>query len=153
MLHIGRIAHAFESVGSGCDDRCMTGDIYDTTTARDAVVAARREAASALARLAAAAVRYADCRIADDTAAGVGSRRTSRIKPGEFVADELSLLLRDQPYQMRCLLARSRRLACSLPTVWDAFTGGEVDFDQVRVIDRVARRVGGCQLFCVNAWE
>jgi hypothetical protein len=88
-----------------------------------------------LARLAAAAVRYADCRIADDTAAGVGSGRTSRIKPGEFVADELSLLLRDQPYQMRCLLARSRRLACSLPTVWDAFTGGEVDFDQVRVID------------------
>jgi hypothetical protein len=119
----------------------MTGDIYDTTTARDAVVAARREAASALARLAASAVRYADCRIADDTAAGVGSGRTSRIKPGEFVAEELSLLLRDQPYQMRCLLARSRRLACSLPTVWDAFAGGDVDFDQVRVIDRVARRV------------
>ena len=30
--------------------------------------------------------------------------------PGEFVADELALLmLRDQPYQVRCLIARSRR--------------------------------------------
>ena len=38
-------------------------------------------------------------------------RDRQRPKPGEFVADELSLLLRDQPYQVRCLLARTRRLA------------------------------------------
>ena len=57
------------------------------------------------------------------------------------MADELSLLLRDQPYQMRCLLARTRRLATSLPTVWDAFRRGDVDAEQIRVIDRVARRV------------
>jgi hypothetical protein len=57
------------------------------------------------------------------------------------VADELSLLLRDQPYQVRCLLARTRRLANGLPTVWDAFQCGDVDAEQIRVIDRVARRV------------
>src|SRR5919107_412524 len=61
--------------------------------------------------------------------------------PGEFVADELSLMLREQPYTVRCLLARSRRLAADLPTVWDAFRRGDLDADQVRVIDRVARRV------------
>ena len=51
------------------------------------------------------------------------------------------LLLRDQPYQVRCLLARTRRLADGLPTVWEAFRRGEVDAEQIRVIDRVARRV------------
>ena len=69
------------------------------------------------------------------------ARRPKRAKPGEFVADELSLLLRDQPYQVRCLLARTRRLADDLPTVWEAFRRGEIDAEQVRVIDRVARRV------------
>ena len=57
------------------------------------------------------------------------------------MADELSLLLRDQPYQVRCLLARTRRLAAGLPTVWEAFRRGDVDAEQIRVIDRVARRV------------
>ena len=57
------------------------------------------------------------------------------------MADELSLLLRDQPYQVRCLLARTRRLATGLPTVWEAFKCGDVDAEQIRVIDRVARRV------------
>ena len=57
------------------------------------------------------------------------------------MADELSLLLRDQPYQVRCLLARTRRLAESLPTVWEAFRRGDVDAEQIRIIDRVARRV------------
>jgi len=57
------------------------------------------------------------------------------------VADELSLMLREQPYTVRCLLARSRRLAADLPTIWDAFRRGDLDADQVRVIDRVARRV------------
>jgi hypothetical protein len=50
-------------------------------------------------------------------------------------------MLRDQPYQVRCLVARSRRMAAGLPTVWEAFRRGEVDVEQMRVIDRVARRV------------
>jgi hypothetical protein len=119
----------------------MTGDQHDSRAAREAVADARREAARAQARLAEAAVRYADCRIADDSAAGVGSEAPQRSKPGEFVADELSLLLRDQPYPVRCLLARSRRVAKDLPTVWEAFKRGELDVEQLRVIDRVARRV------------
>src|SRR5688572_4197675 len=122
----------------------MTGDDRgDTATAHDAVVDARRKAAAALARLAGAAVRYADARIAEDTApaATSGSARIKRAKPGEFVADELAVMLRDQPYQVRCLLARSRRLASGLPTVWEAFQGGDLDADQIGAIDRVARRV------------
>ena len=102
---------------------------------------ARRDAAMAQARLAEAAVRYADARIAGDIAAGVGSGRRSRAKPGEFAADELALMLRDQPYPVRCLVARARRMAAALPTVWEAFRRGEMDADQIRVIDRVARRV------------
>jgi Domain of unknown function (DUF222) len=102
---------------------------------------ARREAAAAMARLAEAAVRYADCRIAEDTAAEIGSKKPQRATPGEFVADELSLLLRDQPYPVRCVLASSRRMAKDLPTVWEAFKRGELDAEQIRVIDRVARKV------------
>jgi hypothetical protein len=120
----------------------MTGDDQDdTSAAREAVADARRDAAMAQARLAEASVRYADARIAGDVAAGVGSGRRSRAKPGEFVADELALMLRGQPYRVRCLVARARRMATSLPTVWEAFRRGEVDADQIRVIDRVARRV------------
>jgi hypothetical protein len=107
------------------------------------VADARREAAAAAARLAEAAVRYADARIAEDATDAPASECAGpkRPKPGEFVADELSLLLRDQPYQVRCLLARTRRLATGLPTVWEAFRRGDVDAEQIRVIDRVARRV------------
>jgi hypothetical protein len=86
----------------------MTGDDRgDTATAHGAVVNARREAAAALARLAGAAVRYADARIVEETAAAStsGLPRIKRAKPGEFVADELAVMLRDQPYQVRCLLA------------------------------------------------
>jgi hypothetical protein len=121
----------------------MAGDNRgDTATAHDAVVDARREAAAALARLASAVVRYADVRITEETVAATsGLPRIKRAKPGEFVADELAVMLRDQPYQVRCLLARSRRLASGLPTVWEAFQGGDLDADQIRVIDRVARRV------------
>jgi hypothetical protein len=96
----------------------MTGDDQaDSSALCDAVDDARREAAAALARLAEAAVRYADSRIAEDTAAasGSGSGRLKRAKPGEFVADELALMLREQPYSVRCLVARSRRLAADLP--------------------------------------
>jgi Domain of unknown function (DUF222) len=121
----------------------MTGGSRgDTATAHDAVVDARQEAAASLARLASAAVRYADARITEDTAAATsGLPRIKRAKPGEFVADDLAVMLRDQPYQVRCLLARSRRLASGLPTVWEAFRGGDLDANQIRVIDRVARRV------------
>ena len=87
-------------------------------------------------------MRYADERIAEAAAAaGSGLARLNRAKPGEFVADELAVMLREQPYQVRCLLARSRRLATDLPTVWEAFQRGDLDSEQVRVIDRVARRV------------
>ena len=136
-------SHVRKTVSSGCHDEFMTGDDRgDTATAHDAVVDSRREAAAALARLAGAAVRYADVRIAEETAAPTsGSPRIKRAKPGEFVADELAVMLRDQPYQVRCLLARSRRFASGLPTVWEAFQGGDLDADQIRVIDRVARRV------------
>ena len=122
----------------------MTGDNRgDTAAAHEAVADARREAAAALARLAGAAVRYADARITEETAAAKtsGSPRIKRAKPGEFVADELAVMLRDQPYQVRCLLARSRRLGSGLPTVWEAFQRGDLDADQIRVIDRIARRV------------
>jgi hypothetical protein len=120
----------------------MTVDDHDDVAiARDAVADARREAAAAMARLAEAAVKYADARIADDAARGVGSGKRERAKPGEFVADELALLLRDQPYPVRCLLARSRRMAAGLPSVWEAFRRGELDAEQIRVIDRAARKV------------
>ncbi len=49
----------------------MTGDHHDDcSAAREAVSDARREAAAAMARLAKAAVAYADVRIADESAAG-----------------------------------------------------------------------------------
>jgi hypothetical protein len=122
----------------------MTGDDQDDhSTARDAVMDARREAARAQARLAEVAVRYANARIAEETAAAPDCDvpRSNRPKPGEFIADELSVILRDQPYPVRCLLARSRRVATNLPTVWDAYRRGDLDAEQIRVIDRVARRV------------
>ncbi|HET9777813.1 MAG TPA: hypothetical protein VFP81_00875 [Propionibacteriaceae bacterium] len=87
----------------------MSGDNRgDAATAHEAVADARQEAAAALARLAVAAVRYADARIAEETAAAAtsGLPRIKRATPGEFVADELAVMLRDQPYQVRCLLAR-----------------------------------------------
>ena len=122
----------------------MTGEEQDDqATGRDAVADARREVARAQARLAELAVRYADARIGEETTAAPKSEMPGfkRPKPGEFVPDELSVILRDQPYQVRCLLARTRRVAAGLPAVWEAFERGDVDADQVRVIDRVARRV------------
>ena len=122
----------------------MTGDHHDDcSAAREAVSDARREAAAAMARLAKAAVAYADVRIADESAAGPASDvlKPHRPKPGEFVADELSMILREQPYQVRCLLARTRRLANDLPTVWQAFQRGDLDHEQIWMIDRIARQV------------
>jgi hypothetical protein len=133
-----------KTVSGGRNDEFMTGECQDDRLRGPRDIAdARREAAAASARLAEAAVRYADSRIAEETADAVGSSlgRLKRPRPEEFVADELALMLRDQPYQVRCLLARSRRMAADLPTVWEAFRRGDVDSEQVRVIDRVARRV------------
>ena len=104
------------------------------------IAAARRRAAVAQAELAAACVAYADARLAADRRDG-GGRGRGRARPGEFVADEVSLLVREQPFAVRRLVARSRRLAAGLPTVWQAFRVGDLDAEQVRVIDRVARRV------------
>lgn len=111
---------------------------------REAVEAARRGAAAAAARLAAACVAFAEERIETDrqlSGASTGDTRTGRPRPGEFVADEVSLLLREQPWTVRCLLARTRRLQVGLPTVWSAYLAGHLDAEQVRIIDRVARRV------------
>ncbi|MDN5804896.1 MAG: HNH endonuclease, partial [Microlunatus sp.] len=66
--------------------------------------------------------------------------RAVRARPGEFVADEVSVVLREQPWTARCLIARTRRLRTSLPSVWEAFRCGDLDAEQVRVVDRIARR-------------
>ena len=133
-----------KSVSGGWDDEIHDGDDHDgdqddgrrdCSTAREAVADARREAAAAQARLAEAAVRYADLRIADETAshARVGLRAPKRPKPGEFVADELSL--------HACVISPTRCVACSpapadwppaCPTVWEAFRRGDVDAEQIR---------------------
>ena len=69
----GSLARMFEKCQWCWEHEFMTGDDQDdTSTAREAVVVARRDAAMAQARLAEAAVRYADARIAGDIAAGVG---------------------------------------------------------------------------------
>jgi Domain of unknown function (DUF222) len=94
-----------------------------------------------MAHLAESCVRFAELRTEADHQQTESGRHTShRAKPGEFVADEVSLLLREQPYHVRCLIARSRRLAAGLPTVWQAYCAGDLDAEQVRIIDRVARR-------------
>ena len=67
-----------KTVSGGCDDELMTGDNQrndrgNVFIARDAVADVRREAARAQARLAAAAVCYADARIAEETAAAAAS--------------------------------------------------------------------------------
>lgn len=113
----------------------------DVRRLADDVANARRRAAAAQAELAAACVRYGDARTADDRCVANGGRGPGRARPGEFVADEVSLLLREQPFGVRRLLARTRRLVAGLPTVWHAFRAGDLDAEQVRVIDRVARRV------------
>src|SRR5215203_3410770 len=135
------IAQLFYFVGGGWEDEGVIGEeSEDPRAVGNEVAAARRQAARALARLAEITMRHAEVRTAwargDGGVGGAGGAR-----PGEFVADELSLMLRQQPYPVRCLIARSRRLAADLPTVWQAFRDGDLDAEQVAVIDRVARRV------------
>ena len=110
--------------------------------AREAVADARRAVAVAQAELAVAGVRYADLRITADRGGARAASQTGpgQPSPGEFVADELSVVLREQPWHVRCLLARTRRLRADLPTVWQGFLAGDLDVEQVRVIDRAARR-------------
>ena len=64
----------------------------------------------ASAKLAEISMKYADVRTSFDRQ-DAAVARPGRAKPGEFVADELSLMLREQPYAVRCLIARSRRLS------------------------------------------
>jgi hypothetical protein len=135
------IAHLFYFVGAGCEDEGMREqDLEDIGAVSSEVAAARREAAMALARLAEISMKYADVRTASDRE-DAAIPKPGRAKPGEFVADELSLMLREQPYAVRCLIARSRRLSAAMPTVWQAYRDGDLDAEQVGVIDRVARRV------------
>jgi hypothetical protein len=112
----------------------------DIRAVSNEVATARREAAMASAKLAEISMKYADVRASFDRQ-DASVARPGRAKPGEFVADELSLMLREQPYAVRCLIARSRRLSGDMPTVWQAYRNGDLDAEQVRVIDRVARRV------------
>ena len=135
------IAHLFYFVGGGCEhEGVIEKDSEDIRAVSTEVAAARREAAMALARLAEISMKYADVRTASDRQ-DAAIPKPGRAKPGEFVADELSLMLREQPYAVRCLIARSRRLSTAMPTVWQAYRDGDLDAEQVRVIDRVARRV------------
>ena len=87
----------------------MSGDRSEAVkAAREDISVARRGAAMAMARLAAICVRYAEMRTAADQDHMTGSRHANhQAKPGEFVADEVSLVLREQPYHVRCLIARS----------------------------------------------
>src|SRR5215210_6324596 len=135
------IAQLFYFVGGGWEDEGVIGEeSEDLRAVGNEVAAARRQAARALTRLAEITMRYAEVRTALDRQ-DAAVPRAGRARPGEFVADELSLMLRQQPYPVRCLIARSRRLAADLPTVWQAFRDGDLDAEQVAVIDRVARRV------------
>src|SRR5829696_2617197 len=135
------IAQLFYFVGGGWEDEGVIGEeLEDLRAVGNEVAAAGRQAARALARLAEITMRYAEVRTALDRR-DAAVPRAGRARPGEFVADELSLMLRQQPYPVRCLIARSRRLAADLPTVWQAFRDGDLDAEQVAVIDRMARRV------------
>jgi hypothetical protein len=70
----------------------MTGDDRgDTANAHDAVKDARREAAAALARLAGAAVRYADARITEETAVAATSGLPQSSGPSRVSSWPMSL--------------------------------------------------------------
>ena len=119
----------------------MSGEWPNEVQAASAALSeARRDVAAGQARLAGMAVRYANARIAADRDPSSPRSGAGRSKPGEFVADEMSVLLRQQSWSVRCMVARSRRLMAALPTVWSAFCAGDLDDEQVRMIDRVARR-------------
>ena len=104
---------------------------------------ARRLLIQAQAAAAEAALAYAEARRRQDSAdPAFGRDGTSvvRARPGEFAADELAVMWCDSPWQVRRLLARCGRVRSGLPSVWEAHHRGEVDADQLQVIDRAARR-------------
>ena len=104
---------------------------------------ARRLLVQAQAALAEAALAYAESRRqqdAEDRSWRTGGAGLVRVRPGEFAADELAVMWCDNPWQVRRLLARCARVRSGLPSVWDAHRRGDVDADQLLVIDRAARR-------------
>jgi hypothetical protein len=44
-------------------------------------------------------------------------------------------------YEVQCLVARTRRVQTRVPSVWDAWCAGDIDGEQVRVIDQTLRRL------------
>lgn len=112
------------------------------TALLDAVVALQQRVAAAQAELAAAVLAFADRRVCDDEAdppAGPGV--PGRARPGEFVADEVSLALRVSMWEAQRLLARSRRLRSGMPSVWAAGLSGRLDQPRLVAIDRAGRLV------------
>lgn len=113
--------------------------VDDVASAGALVSDARRQVAIGQYHLAIACLAYADLRLERERAELPPDIR-GRVRPGEFVADELALMLRQQPWHVRCLVNRTRRIQSGLPIVWKGFAAGDVDAEQVLMIDRVARR-------------
>lgn len=80
----------------------------------------------------------------DEETVGATARRARALlvqaRPGELAADELAVMWCDNPWRVRRLLARCARVRSGLPSVWEAHGRGEVDAEQLQVIDRAARR-------------
>ena len=121
----------------------MGNDGVGAAELTDLMAEQRRVVAAAEARLAGLCVEFADARRAELTADRRGAERGSggRARVGEFVADEVSVVLGVSSWEARCLVARSRRVAEFLPVVWAAAGRGEIDAERVREVDRVARLV------------
>lgn len=102
----------------------------------------QRLAAAAQAELTALLVAFAERRIADDRAdPRCDPTLPGRARPGEFVADELSLALSMSVWETRRLLNRSRRLRASMQAVWAAGLAGRLDPPRLAAIDGAARLV------------
>jgi hypothetical protein len=115
----------------------------DEETIGSAARDARRLLIQAQAAAAEAALAYAAARRRQDgrdPRFGVDGAGVVRARPGEFAADELAVMWCDNPWRVRRLLARCARVRTGLPSVWEAHRRGDVDTDQVQVIDRAARR-------------
>ncbi len=95
------------------------------------------------AELAALVAAFADRRTADDQAEQPPDSRPGpqRFRPGEFVADEVSLALTVSVWEARRLVARALRLRASMPTVWAAGLEGQLDQARLASIDAAARLI------------
>jgi hypothetical protein len=58
-----------------------------------------------------------------------------------LAADELSLATTMSVHDVQCLVAMTRRVQTRIPSVWDAWSAGDVDRDKVRQIDKCLRRL------------